>query len=124
MIIKMEKKYLFIGVFSCMILFVLINTFIKSRRECMKEYNFTITKIEVTPTRRLEFYNGNEKVILWSYIVLESEGVRVGDILCKKKCSKFLYIYRKNEKGENEEYLKVKPSGLFPVGLFCNNEEK
>lgn len=120
MIKYMEKRYLIGFVFITLVLFVFLNTFIKSRNEYKKTYNFVITKIETTPTRTLDFYNNTEKIVLWNYIVSEKEGVEVGDLLLKKECSKYLYIYKKNNMGVYKVYLKVIPSGLFPFEWFCN----
>lgn len=113
----MGKRY-FIGIISSIVLFIFINTFIRSRNEYKIKYDFVITKITITPTKTLEFYNNKEKVVLWNYIISENEGVEVGDLLYKKECSKYLYIFKKNQAGKYIEHLKVIPSGLFPFEWF------
>lgn len=120
MINQMEKKYIIVLFITGAVLFIFLNTFIRSRNEYQKSYNFVITKIDITPTNSLEFFNKKEKIALWNYIISEDEGVEVGDLLCKKKCSKYLYIYKKNSNGNYIEYLKVAPSALFPIEWFCN----
>ena len=94
--------------------------FILQQIKC-KSYNFIITKVEITPTHTLEVFNNNEKIAFWNYIISENEGVEIGDLIYKKKCSKYLYIYKKNEMGKYEEHLKVNLSNLFPIEWFCNN---
>jgi len=103
-----------------MVLCSFLNTFVNSRNECRQAYNFVISKIEITPTSTLEFYNNKEKIVLWNFIIPENEGVEVGDLLYKEKCSKYLYIYKKNDKGEYVVHLKVNSSGIFPCECFCN----
>lgn len=117
---SMKKKHIMIYIFLGVALFVFINTFIQTRNECKSDYNFTITKLEITPTKRLIFYDNEKEVSLWNYIVSANTGVDVGDKLIKGKCSKYLYIYKKNDQGEYFLHLKVKPSGLFPIEWFCN----
>lgn len=116
----MEKRYLIGFIFIGIVLYIFLNTFIKSRNEYNKTYKFVITKIEITPTHTIEFYNNKEKIVLWNYIISENEGVEIGDLLCKKECSKYLYIYRKNDMGVYTVHLKVNPSGIFPFEWFCN----
>ncbi|AYN03970.1 hypothetical protein [Flavobacterium sp. 140616W15] len=117
----MVKKYIIGFVIVGVVLFIFLNTFIRSRNEYQKSYNFIITKVEITPTHTLEVFNNNEKIAFWNYIISENEGVEIGDLIYKKKCSKYLYIYKKNEMGKYEEHLKVNLSSLFPIEWFCNN---
>ncbi|MET3022105.1 hypothetical protein [Flavobacterium hydatis] len=116
----MKKKNIIIIVFIGVALFIFLNTFFKSREEYRNNYNFVITKIEKSPTKTLIFYNNKEKITLWNYIITDYEEVEVGDLLSKKECSKYLYIYRKNDLGVYSLHLKVNPIGLFPFGWFCN----
>lgn len=116
----MKKKYFMIIVFISIGFYILINTFLKSRKEYRTTYNFVITKIEVTPTYSLEFFDKSEKIVIWNYIISGNQGVEIGDSIYKKKCSKYLYIYKKNNNGKYEIYLKVSPSGLFPYEWFCD----
>ncbi|OUL60733.1 hypothetical protein [Flavobacterium sp. AJR] len=116
----MKKKYLIIFVFIGVALFIFLNTFFKSREEYRNSYNFVITKIEISPTKTLIFYNNKEEITLWNYIITDYEKVEIGDLLCKKECSKYLYIYRKNNRGVYNLHLKINPTGLFPFEWFCN----
>lgn len=116
----MVKRYLIGFVFIGIVLFIFINTFIKSKNEYKKAYNFVITKIEISPTNTLILYDNKKKITLWNYTIMDYEGVKIGDLLCKKECSKYLYIYKKNDMGVYTVHLKVNPSGLFPFEWFCN----
>lgn len=107
-------------VFISAVLFTLINTFVQSKSQYNKSYNFVITNIRVTPTHTLVFFKETEEIYLWNYIISDKEGVEVGDLLYKEKCSKYLYIYRKNKQGKYVEYLKVIPKRTFTPEWFCN----
>ena len=63
------KKYWPIVIFGIIVIFTLINTFFNSKIENEVQYNFVITKIEVTPTSTLVFYDRNKKVSLWNFTV-------------------------------------------------------
>lgn len=117
----MNRKMLFlILMVVLMLVFPLVNTFIRSRNEYHKKYDFIISKVSITPTRQLEFYDTTgEKVSLWNYTVMDYEGVSKGDSIFKDKCSFFLYVYKKNNRGEFKEYLRIRPTGLFPHSMFC-----
>lgn len=66
----------------------------------------------------MKFFDGKEEILPANYTILENEGVKVGDIVYKEKCSEYLYIYREDHR-EKYIYLKVQPSGLFPYEYFC-----
>lgn len=98
----------------------LINTFIQSKKEYEGEYDFRVSKIVVTPTKQLEFYTmEDKKIALWNYTIMEDEGVEVGDSIRKAKCSFYLYVLKKDSSGEYRDYMRMKPSGLFPYSMFC-----
>ena len=79
------KKYWPVVIFFAIIVFVFINTFVHSYRENNIEYNFVITKTEVTPTSSLLFYDNEKKISLWNFIVSEKSGVKKGDVVYKPK---------------------------------------
>ena len=92
-----------------------INTFIQSRNELLTNYSFIITKIDVTPTSSLNFYNDEKEIQLWNYTIMDNEGVEKGDYLYKKTKSKYLYIYKKDKiTGKYKIHLKKQPTSLFP----------
>lgn len=109
----MKKKNIPVLVFGCIIFGVLLNTFIQSRKECKANYNFVITKIEVTPTNSLVLYHDKEKIKLWNYIISDRQGVKSGDLLRKKSYSKYLYVYKKNSKGQYSKIIKVNPLAIL-----------
>jgi hypothetical protein len=56
------KKISFVFYFVIVIiLYSFINTYIRANIEYKKRYNFTITKIQVTPTHSLEFITMKKK---------------------------------------------------------------
>ena len=118
----MNKRVLtFVIVFGILIFGILINTFIHSRNEILNNYYFVITKIEVSPTNTLVFYNKEKEVQLWNYTIMDDENVLVGDIIFKDKCSKYLHVLRKDKKSNKyKEFLKVQPSGILKIEWICN----
>jgi hypothetical protein len=115
----MKNKYLFFSILIIGLGVIFVNTFIQSRNEYKKKFDFIITKIEITPTSTLIFYNNDEKIEFWNYTIMKDEGVIVGDKIVKDRCSEKLFIYKKI----NNEYvifLIKKPDGLFPISFFCN----
>ncbi|MBB2147234.1 hypothetical protein GM921_17165 [Pedobacter sp. LMG 31464] len=98
----------------------MINTFIHCKKEFISGYDFVIKNISITPTKKLKLYDiDGKKVSFWNYSIMADEGVSIGDSVYKAPCAKFLYIYKKNGKGEYKEYQKLAPSGLFPYNWFC-----
>ncbi|KUJ63550.1 hypothetical protein AR687_02360 [Flavobacteriaceae bacterium CRH] len=116
----MKKKNIPVLVFSGFVLCILLNNFIQSYIECKANYNFVITKIEVSPTNKLILYNNKKKIRFWNYIISDRQGVKAGDLLHKKSYSKYMYVYKKNMMGKYSKILKVNPTGLFPVEYFCD----
>lgn len=103
-------------------MFTYINTFLKSKKEFETKYNFVIDKIEITPTKRMVFFKDNQEINLWNYTIMDNEDVLVGDLIYKEKCSKYLYIYRKDKQGLYKEHLKYSPRGIFS-NWFCKGNK-
>ncbi|TKC06370.1 hypothetical protein FA047_13755 [Pedobacter frigoris] len=102
------------------VFFTIANTFVNSRKEFIEGYYFVINKIRVTPTKRLILYNKEGKEFLfWNYSIMLEERLSVGDSVFKAPCSEFLYLYKKNNKGEYGKFQKISPSGLFSYKWFC-----
>jgi hypothetical protein len=112
--------YIILALFFSGVIFTVFNTFFHSKNEYLTSYNFKITKIEITPTKQFVFFNGEKKIGLWNYHIMSNENVKIGDIVYKEKCSKYLYILRENEDHENEEILKVSSTSPLPIEWFCN----
>jgi len=115
------KKYLPIVIFGFIVIFVSINTFIKSRIENNAKYNFVITKIEVTPTSTLIFYDKNKQISFWNFIVSKNEKINIGDLIYKEKCSPFLYIMRKDKNNKYKVYKRENYTGLFSQEILCQD---
>ncbi|MFN0290113.1 hypothetical protein [Pedobacter helvus] len=116
-----KKNRMVIGIIIILVIaFIISNTFIHCRKEFVSGYDFEISKIGVTPTKKLRLYDMEGKeVSLWNYSVMANENVSVGDSVHKAPCSEFLYIYKRNDKGGYQEYKRKAPSGLFPYNWFC-----
>lgn len=105
-----NKSVIFIFIFIFFILLVLINNFIQSKKGEIKQVNFLITKIEVTPTKSLILYDGDKEVELWNYDIRDYEDVKVGDLVCKDKKSEDLFILRKDKlTGKFKKNITLKP---------------
>lgn len=115
---KLKKIWPFIFLL-CAFIFLTINGVIYGIYENKKAYNFQITKLESTPTSSLIFYDGKKEVILWNYIITNNQGVQAGDYLIKDKCSEFLFIKRKNKRGEFIEVIRSANISYF-ANLMCD----
>lgn len=100
------KKFWAFYLFIAFVVFTLINMIIQSNIEDDKTYNFVITKIEVTPTRSLQVYDGNEKIDFWNFTIPKSARVEIGDLICKQKNSYFLIVKRKDNQGNYKEFTR------------------
>jgi hypothetical protein len=95
--------------------------FFKSREESIMSYNFVVSKIDVSPTKSMILYNNEKEIDLWNYDLRDYDGVETGDSIAKKKCAKYLYVYKKDKyTNKYKLFLKVEPTGLFPYKWFCN----
>lgn len=119
MLLKTKQKTMAIIV-ALALTFVIINTFIHCKREFISGYDFKISRISVTPTKALIFYDSEgREVFFWNYSIKSNVNVAVGDSIFKAPCSEVLYIYKRADKGEYREHLKRTPSGPFPFKWFC-----
>ncbi|WP_291102483.1 MULTISPECIES: hypothetical protein [unclassified Flavobacterium] len=115
------KKYWPLIFFVLVVLYSFGNLFFKSREESVISYNFVISKINVSPTKSLILYKNENEVDIWNYDIRENEGVEAGDSIAKKKCAKYLYVYKKDKHTNKYKlFLKVEPTGIFPCEWFCN----
>ncbi len=95
-------------IFLIIVLFSIINSLYQEKTEYKKTFNFIITKIEVTPTKSLVFYDKEKKIYLWNYSIRDYQDIRIGDLLYKKANSNYIYFYRKDPNGKYYLYLKEK----------------
>ena len=116
---RLLKKYWPIIIVATIFVYLIFNNIFQCIRENNESYNFTISKVEVTPTRSLVLYNNDKKIELWNFIISENEKVKIGDLIYKEKCSPLLLIKRKNSIGEYEVYSKVNFSGIIPFEFLC-----
>ena len=116
----MKGKYV-VFFFLIVILGVTVNSFIHCRAEYQKSYNFKITRIRVTPTKTMVFYNDmNEEIQLWNYSIMSNEGVSIGDSISKAPCAKTLDVFRIDSMGKSRLFLRINPQELFPLSWFCD----
>lgn len=103
------------------VVFIICNTFLRSRNEYKTELNFKITKIEVSPTGSLKLFDvKGEGRLFWNYSVRDNDGIVIGDSIFKGACAETLYFYKKNKNNEYKVYLNRSPSRIFPLSWFCN----
>jgi hypothetical protein len=76
-------------------------------------YNFIITKIELTPTKKMIFYNKGEEIFFHNFSIGENEDVKIGDKIVKEKDSKVLRIFRKNKDGGYKIYLVIYSNNII-----------
>ncbi len=108
----MKKSYLFILLIFILGSIILINTLFNKIRERRKGIDFTINRIELTPTNNYIFYDKNNiRLELWNYNVYKSLDIRKNDRILKKANSDTIFLYRKRHK--NYELYRI----LLPVGF-------
>jgi len=108
----MKPKYIFLF-FLCFFGFFFINSYIQSRKEFGTSYDFIITKIELTPTKSMIFYNKNEQILFHNFLIGENEDVKIGDKVVKEKDSKVLRVFRKNKDGVFEKHLEFYSNNII-----------
>lgn len=92
-----------------------VGTFINSRIEYAKAYDFQITEIEEQANGIVRIYHNDENYSFANYLFHESDSILVGDRLVKKADSTLLYIYRKDKlSGKYKLFRTKKPNGNFP----------
>ena len=100
----MKNRY-FILFFLCFIGFILIRSYRSSKIEDESLYNFVITKIEISPSYDMIFYNKDRKILPHNFLIKYKEDIKIGDKIIKENNSKVLFIYRKNNEGVYEKHL-------------------
>jgi hypothetical protein len=116
-----SKKKMMIAIFALMYIVPILTSLYNSKKEYQGEYSFVVSRLEITQTRTLMLYDMKKKKIgLWNYVIMADAGVSEADSVYKAPCSRFLFVFKKNNKGEYKQYLKIDPTGLFPYEWFCN----
>lgn len=115
------RKKIMIGIYALVLIVPILITLYNSKKEYRGEYSFVVSRVEITPTQTLELYDmKNRKIVFWSYAIMADAGVSNVDSVYKAPCSRFLFVFKKNKRGEYKQHLKIVPSGLFPYEWFCN----
>lgn len=114
------KKRIFICFLILVLVSVALNTYIQSRSEFLVNYNFKVSKIEISPTRSLTVYDNDKKIDFWNFSIREGDSIKIGDHFFKDSCSQYLYIYRRDGNGIEELYMKIRENGIFPYEWFCS----
>ena len=117
---KLAKMFWPFLILGAVLFFSIVNTFFKSRIENQTQYNFKITKIGWTLKNNLIIYDGDKEIYLWNYSVKADEGIEVGDVVYKDKCSEHLFILRKNADGKYFQFRKENYTGMLPIQIFCS----
>jgi len=116
----MFKKYIVLIVVIGALIYISANTYIKTRDEYKKSYNFVIERVEFTPTESVVVFDGTEKIGFWNFSIRKGHDIEVGDLLKKDSCSDKLNIYRKQSNGEYKLNVTIELSERFPVKWLCN----
>ena len=68
-----------------------------SKKEYQREYSFVVSRVEITPTKTVRLYDMNQrKTVFWSYTIMADAGVSEADSVYKAPCSRFLFVFKKN----------------------------
>lgn len=110
-----------IVIFALVLIVPMLITLYNSKKEYQGEYSFVVSRVEITPTKTVELYDMKQRKIgFWSYTIMADARVNEADSVYKAPCSKFLFVFKKNNRGEYKQYLTIAPTGLFPYEWFCN----
>lgn len=108
----MKTKYIFLF-FLCFFGFIIIRSYISSKNEDESFYNFVITKIEISPSYDMIFYNKDKKVLPHNFLIKNNEDIKIGDKIIKEKDSKILKVFRKNKDGVYEKHLEFYSNNII-----------
>ena len=114
------KRYIIPTVIILGVIFTFVNTYFKTKKEYGLSYDFVITKLDITPTRRFIFYDGENEIQLCGFIISSNENIKPGDVLYKPACSDKLQIVRKDVTGKNLVISETNYAGMFPSEFFCD----
>lgn len=117
---KNKLKYFIPIIVIVGLIFIFLNSYFQTKKECESSYNFVITKIKETPTKQWTFFNEDKEVELWGFIVSSKEDIKAGDILYKPVCSAYIQILRKDRNGRDIVISEANYTGMFPYEWFCD----
>lgn len=106
----------FVLLFLAVVLILQIRIFYKSREEYHSKYNFVVSDIQVSRQNLVTFFDKkNKEVYFWNYSNAKSDNFEIEDSVAKASCSKYLFIYRKDDAGKYQVYDKKSPKFDYPV---------
>ncbi len=108
----MKTKYIFF-IFLFFFGIITTNSYLQSRKELSSNYNFIITKIELTPTNLMIFYDKDEETLFHNFKINYDEDIKIGDKIIKEKDSEILRIFRKNKDGVYEKHLEFYSNNII-----------
>lgn len=108
----MKTKYIFLF-FLCFFGIIIIRSYISYKNENELYYNFVITKIEISPSFDMIFYNKDKKVLPHNFLIKNNEDIKIGDKIIKEKDSKILKVFRKNKDGVYEKHLEFYSNNII-----------
>ena len=108
----MKTKYIFLF-FLCFFGFFILRSYNFSRQEFGRRYSFVITRVEISPTYEMIFYNKDEKIIFANFSIKNNEDIKIGDKIIKEKDSKILSVFRKNKDGIYEKHLEFYSNNII-----------
>jgi hypothetical protein len=115
------RRKMMIVIFALVLIVPMLITFYNSKKEYQGEYSFVVSRVEISATKTLELYDmKRRKISFWNYAIMSDARVSEADSVYKAPFSRFLFVFKKNNKGEYKQYLTIAPSGLFPYEWFCN----
>jgi hypothetical protein len=103
----MKKHFLILIGYFIIILMILGLCYDSSEMEAEEHrasYNFKITNIDTLPNKRLILHDGNKRIQFHNFYINKRDGIKVGDRLTKKECSRTLIITRQVS---NNKFIEV-----------------
>jgi len=115
------KYYRAITLISCLFIvaYVIINSFYLSYQSYNHQYNFIITKIEINEKQNLIFFDRKKTVTFSEFSIPHTADIKVGDSVCKPKCSKCLFLYRKDKNNDYKRHNHFYAVSQFDFVTVC-----
>lgn len=118
------KNYRAVTLIVCLFIvaYVIANSFYLSYQNYNHQYNFLITKIGTNEKQNLIFFDRNKTVMFSEFSIPNTADIKVGDSVSKPKCSKFLYLYRKDKDNHYKKQNQFHAVSQFDFVTVCKEE--
>jgi hypothetical protein len=87
--------------------------YFKSYREAINNINFIVSEVIPYPTKAVVLKSKDKEYSFASFSIYVDDKIEVGDRVVKEKCSRILYIYRKDTMGKEVLFKSIEMGDSF-----------